>query len=451
VETPEGKMTGAQNPEGIATGLRRVAEKAKSEPQFVFTSLAHHIDIELLQEAYRRTRKDGATGVDGQSGADYGAKLEENLQSLLDRFKAKTYRAPPVRRVYIPKGDDKTRPLGIPTFEDKVLQRAVAMVLEAVYEQDFLECSYGFRPGRSAHQAIHSLGKWLMKNHGGTVLDVDIRSFFDTLDHGQLRTILDRRVRDGVIRRTIDQWLRAGVLEGGVETRPRTGTPQGGVISPLLANIYLHEVIDVWFASQVKPRLQGEAILVRYADDMVLAFAQDEDAQRVLAVLPKRLARYGLELHPEKTRVVCFKRPAPWDDDPPHGRSFDLLGFTHYWGKSRRGIWILKHKTSRVRFDRALQRLRQWCKRYRHVPVRDQHTRLSAMLRGHYGYYGVTGNIAALQRFAWEAGRAWRHWLDRRSQKAKMTWEKFNRLLARYPLPQPYLPHSIYARSKATC
>jgi group II intron reverse transcriptase/maturase len=417
----------------------------------VFTSLAHYIDIELLKEAYRRTRKDGATGVDGRTGAEYGANLEANLESLLDRFKSGTYRAPPVRRVYIPKSDGKTRPLGIPTFEDKVLQRAVAMVLEVVYEQDFLECSYGFRPGRSAHQALEALRKWLMANNGGTVLEVDIRAFYDTLDHGKLRTILDQRVRDGVIRRAIDKWLRAGVLEDGMETRPQMGTPQGGVISPLLANIYLHEAVDVWFATQVKPRLRGEATLVRYADDMVMAFTREDDARRVQAVLSKRLEKYGLALHPDKTRVVDFKRPAPWDDDVPHGRSFDLLGFTHHWGKTRKGGWALKHKTSHQRLGRALERVRQWCKRNRHVPVRDQHAHLCAMMRGHYGYYGVTGNIRALGLFLFETKRAWRHWLDRRSQKAKMTWEKFNRLLERYPLPAPRLPHSIYARSEAAC
>lgn len=447
----EGKMPGTPRPDHIETRLQRIAELARNGPQMSFTNLAHHIDIELLKEAYRRTRKDGATGVDGQTGAEYGERLEENLGSLLDRFKSGTYRAPPVRRVHIPKGDGKTRPLGIPTFEDKVLQRAVAMVLEAVYEQDFLECSYGFRPGRSAHQAIGAMREWLMRNNGGTVLDVDIKAFFDTLDHKELRAILDRRVRDGVIRRAIDKWLRAGVLENGVETTPQTGTPQGGVISPLLANIYLHEVIDVWFDTQAKPRLHGEAVLVRYADDMVMVFAQEEDAQRVMAVLPKRLEKYGLALHPDKTRVVSFKRPGSRDDDPPKGKSFDLLGFTHHWGKSRKGDWILKHRTSHQRIGRALERVRQWCKRNRHMPASAQHARLKAILRGHYGYYGVTGNFDALERFAWEVKRVWWYWLDRRSQKAKMTWEKFKRLLEQYPLPKPYLPHSIYTRSKSTC
>lgn len=444
-------MAGAQNPGDVTTKLRRVAELARERPELAFTSLAHYVDIELLKEAYRRTRKDGAAGVDGRSGAEYGANLEANLESLLNRFKSGTYHAPPVKRVYIPKGDGKLRPLGIPTFEDKVLQRAVAMVLEVVYEQDFLECSYGFRPGRSAHMALGALREWLMLHNGGTVLEVDIRAFYDTLDHGWLREILDQRVRDGVIRKAIDKWLRAGVLEGGAETRPHMGTPQGGVISPLLANIYLHEVIDVWFAKQVKPRLRGEVTLVRYADDMVMAFTREDDAERVAAVLAKRLAKYGLALHPDKTRLLKFERPKPWDDDAPRGSSFDLLGFTHYWGRTRKGGWVMKHKTSRQRFGRALERVRDWCRRHRHDTIRTQHEHLCAMVRGHYGYFGVTGNSRALQCFVWEATRAWRQWLDRRSQNARMTWEKFNRLLARYPLPAPYLPHSIPSRSESAC
>src|SRR6202049_1321557 len=290
----------------VSTKLERIAKLAREIPQAAFTTLAHHIDIDWLKEAYRRTRKDGATGVDGQSAEDYAANLEDNLRSLLERAKSGTYRAPPVRRVHIPKSGGQTRPIGIPTFEDKVLQRAVAMVLEAIYEQDFLDCSYGFRPGRSAHQALNNLWHELMKMGGGWVYEVDIQSFFDELDHGQLRSFLDRRVRDGVLRRTTDKWLKAGVMEEGRRSYPEAGTPQGGVISPLLANVYLHEVLDTWFEREVRPRLRGQACLLRYADDFVVVFAMEQDASRVAAVLAKRFARFGLRLHPDQTRLIPF-------------------------------------------------------------------------------------------------------------------------------------------------
>jgi group II intron reverse transcriptase/maturase len=257
----------------------------------VFTTLAHHIDMDFLGEAYRRTRKDGAAGVDGQTAADYAGKLEENLRSLLERFKSGRYEAPPVRRVHIPKGDGtKTRPIGIPTFEDKVLQRAVTMVLEAVYEQDFLDCSYGFRPNRSAHEALQTLWEGTMEMHGGWVLEMDIQGFFDSLDHQHLRGFLDQRVRDGVLRRAIDKWLKAGVLEDGAVVHKEGGTPQGGVVSPLLANVYLHEVLDRWFEADVKPRLKGRGFLIRYADDAVMVFSLESDARKVMTVLAKRFA-----------------------------------------------------------------------------------------------------------------------------------------------------------------
>ena len=277
-------------------------------PQAVLTTLAHHIDIEWLREAYRRTRKDGATGIDRQTAGEYARNLEDNLRSLLERAKSGSYEAPPVRRVHIPKGDgSQTRPIGIPTFKDKVLQRAVTMVLEAVYEQSFLDCSYGFRPERSAHQALRVVQSQTVMMAGRWVLEVDIRNFFGTLDHCQLRNIVRKRVRDGVLLRLIGKWLNAGVMEDGAIEYPESGTPQGGVISPILANIYLHEVLDAWFVQQVAPRLRGRAVLVRYADDAVIIFTSELDAVRVAEVLPKRLAKYGLALHPEKTRLVDFR------------------------------------------------------------------------------------------------------------------------------------------------
>jgi len=429
----------------VSTKLERIAKLAREMPQAALTTLAHHIDIDWLREAYRRTRKNGATGVDRQTAAEYAGNLEVNLRLLLERAQSGSYVAPPVRRVHIPKGDgSQTRPIGIPTFEDKVLQRAVAMVLEAIYEQSFMDCSYGFRPGRSAHQALRLVQSQTVKMAGRWVLEIDIRKFFDTLDQRQLRDIVRKRVRDGVLLRLISKWLNAGVMENGAIEYPEAGTPQGGVISPLLANIYLHEVLDDWFVRQVAPRLVGRAVLVRYADDVVIIFGNEQDARRVFDVLPKRFAKYGLTLHPEKTRLVDFRRPdrralpSP-DNGDVRSRpgTFDLLGFTHYWAKSRKGYWVVKQKTAADRLRRALKRIADWCRRHRHEPVRDQWTALKRKLLGHFGYFGITGNYQALHNFSVRVIGAWRKWLSRRSQRAWISVEKMKRLLERYPLPQP--------------
>ncbi len=440
-------MSGSLNLGSISTRLRRIARLAREDRSRSFLSLAHNVDEFWLMEAYSRTRKDGAVGVDGQTGKQYAEDLEGNLRSLLDRFKSGLYRAPPVKRVEIPKGSgSETRPIGIPTFEDKVLQRAVAMVLEAVYEEDFLDCSYGFRPKRSAHDAIQVLRRELTGMGGGWVLEVDIRSFFDELDHGHLRTFLDRRVRDGVIRRAIGKWLKAGVMGRGCVWHPETGTPQGGVISPLLANIYLHEVVDRWFEEEVKPRLRGRAVLVRYADDFVIVFADEHDARRVAEVLAKRLSRFGLRLHPEKTRLVPFRRPS-WGSGGSRAErpgSFTFLGFTHFWGTGRKqGSWVLKRRTAASRFTRSMSRVRNWCRRWRHQPVAWQRRQLSRRLRGHDAYYGITGNFRAVSNFHWQVTREWRKWLDRRSQKRSMPWGRFHRLLDVHPLPRPKIVHTI--------
>jgi len=446
-------MAGTPSPSPVSTRLQRIAELARSAPEMAFTTLHHHIDLDLLREAYRRTRKDGAVGVDGQTAESYAATLEENLQSLLNRFKSGTYQAPPVRRVHIPKGEGtKTRPIGIPTFEDKVLQRAVAMVLEAIYEQDFLDCSYGFRPQRSAHQALESLWQDVMAMNGGWVVEVDIQKFFDTLDHGHLRSFLDRRVRDGVLRRAIDKWLKAGVLEEGMLMHPDSGTPQGGVISPLLANIYLHEVLDRWFYETVQPRLGGMAVLVRYADDFVIVLPWEIDARRVMSVLPRRFGRFGLTLHPEKTKLIQFRRPLPRDSGKAPsanggGGTFDLLGFTHYWDRSRCGRWMLKRRTAKARLRRSIHRVAQWCRTHRHFAVAWQHRELVRKMQGHYAYYGITGNVRQLSHFRYEVRRAWQKWLHRRSPSSGMTWERFARLLERYPLPRVRIVHSIYRRA----
>ncbi len=443
-----------RNSSTVSTKQQRVAQLAKQSPQMGFTSLAHLMDIDWLHEAYRRTRKDAAAGVDGMTAEHYEANLESNLAGLLDRVKAGTYRAPPVRRVHIPKGNSatETRPIGIPTLEDKVLQRAVAMVLEPIYEQDFYDCSFGFRPGRSAHQALEALWKQTMNTHGGWILEVDIRKFFDTLDHAHLRRLIRHRVRDGVLRRLIDKWLKAGVLEQGAVRYPDAGSPQGGVISPLLSNVFLHYVLDEWMEQVVKPRLRGKAFLIRYADDFVMGFTHEKDARRVMAVLPRRLARYGLAMHPDKTRLIPFQEPAKaaCEKDtgfgPPEG-TFTFLGFTHYWGRSPQGRWVVKRKTASGRLSRALQSIALWCRANRHRPVNEQQQILSLKLRGHFAYYGITGNFRSLAWFRFEVVRCWRKWLNRRNRERSLDWNIFNRLLERYPLPPVRVVHSVHYRA----
>jgi group II intron reverse transcriptase/maturase len=428
---------------------QRIAELARRSPQMGFTSLAYLMDIDWLKAAFYRTRKDGAPGVDGQTWFDYERNLEDNLQSLLDRAKSGTYRAPPVRRVYIPKGSSNTefRPIGIPTLEDKVLQRAVVMLLEPIYEQDFDAGSYGFRPGRSAHGALENLWKQTMNSSGGWILEVDIRKFFDTLCHAHLREFLQLRVRDGVLKRLIGKWLKAGVMESGSISYPDAGSPQGGVISPLLANVFLHYVLDVWFRQEVQPRLRGRAHLIRYADDFVILFSHEDDARRVMEVLPKRFGKYGLTLHPDKTRLIAFRRPprkasGGGGDRANQPGTFDLLGFTHFWGRTLRGGWAVVRQTATKRLSRAVRSIAQWCRTNRHLPVCEQHAILSQKVRGHYAYYGISGNARALSYFLSAVHRVWRKWLDRRNRLREMTWDQFNRLLERYPLPLPRIVHS---------
>lgn len=429
-------MTETSGSEHISTKRQRIAALARQAPGMAFTTLAHHLDIEWLHEAYRLTRKDGAPGVDGQTAQAYAANLEENLPSLLERAKSGRYQAPPVRRSYVPKPGQRAekRPIGIPTFEDKVLQRAVLMLLEAVYEQDFFDGSYGCRRGRSAHQALEATWRHLMNIQGGWVLGIDIRTFFDTLAHSHLQQMLRQRIRDGVLLRLIGKWLKAGVMESGCISYPEEGSPQGAVVSPILANVYLHEVLDTWFERTVRPRLRGRAFLVRFADDAALIFEREDDAQRVMSVIAKRFEKFGLTLHPDKTRLVAFNPPGLGDDLGSKPETFDLLGFTHYWGRSRKGNWVVKRRTAKDRLRRALKAIAWWCRKHLHRPVREQWRALNQKLRGHYAYYGIVGNSASLARFRFWVERTWRQWLNRRSQRARMSWRRFALLKQTYPL-----------------
>ena len=425
----------------VTTRQARIAYRARTHPQEAFVSLSHNLDEAWLTAAYRQTRKDGATGVDGVTAKAYTETLDQNLVSLSERARAGTYKAPPVKRGYVPKpGSQEPRPIGMPAFEDKVLQRGVTMVMEPIYEQDFRDCSYGFRRGKSAHQALETIWQKVQGWNGCWILDVDIRKFFDTLDHRHLREILDRRIRDGVIRRLLDKWLKAGVWERGQINYPEQGTPQGGCISPLLSNIYLHEVLDEWFEDQVKPRLRGRTFLVRFADDFVMGFQWEDDARRVLAVLPKRFGKYGLTVHPEKTRLVDFRAPRHAHEP----ETFRFLGFTHYWGKSRYGRPVVKRKTATDRLTRTLQRLEQWCKRNRHEPMTMQHRMLNQKLKGHYGYFGITGNYRSLALVWDRSHRIWYRWLRRRTRGGMgMTWDRFTVLThSIFALARPRVVHS---------
>jgi len=428
----------------MSTKRQRIAELAKRKPKICFTALNHYIDMEWMREAYRRLRKDSAPGVSGQTVEDYGRELNTNLETLIGKAKSGSYFAPPVKRVYIPKGTKgETRPIGIQETEDKLLQRAITMLMEPIYEQDFLECSYGFRPNRSAHDALRAIWEQCMDLRVRWILDIDIRKFFDTLVHKHLRRFLELRVRDGVITRLIGKWLNAGVLEHGTVHFPKEGTTQGQSISPLLSNIYLHYVLDLWFELVVKPRLHGGAFMVRFADDVAMGFASKEDAEKVLEVLPKRLGKFGLSLHEEKTRMISFGPPGTGGKRGTG--TFDFLGFTHYWGKSWKGAWVIKRKTAKGRLSRALKRVSEWCRRNRHAPVAEQHVELSQKLRGHYAYYGVTNNDRWVTRFWHEVKGIWRKWLNRRSWKSRMPWEKFYELLKVYHLPEPRVVHDYCA------
>lgn len=446
--TAFGKHGGTLRPESVQTKQEQIAELARNNPEMAISTLHHYIDYEWVLYAYECTRKDAAAGTDGQTAAEYAANLEQNLLSLIDRIKSGRYYAPAVRRHYILKRDGSKRGLGIPTFEDKIAQRAIVMLLEPVYEQVFLDCSHGFRPNRNAHRALQVVWTAIVKQGGRWILDVDVRKFFDSLVPAKLREFLDRRVTDGVVRRMIDKWLKAGVLEEGQIHYPDTGTPQGGVISPLLANIYLHYVLDEWFAEQVQPRMRGKSILVRFADDFVMVFQYKDEAERVLEVLGKRLGKYGLQLHPDKTQLVDFRagrKPQHVGGGDVVPITFNFLGFAHVWGKSRWGKKVVRQVTAKDRFARAVAAIDDACRGMRHEPLREQHRSLCRKLKGHMAYFGITGNLRRLARLVYEAQRSWRKWLSRRSNESHVPWDAFERLLALLPLPRPTIYRSYAA------
>ena len=427
----------------VTTTLQRLAEQAKRDPARVFTNLAHLMDEDFLREAYRRTRKSSAPGIDGVTATQYAEHLDENLHDLHERLRTGRYQAAPVVRVWIEKEDGGRRPIGKPAFEDKIVQRAVAMVLEAIYEQDFSESSYGFRPGRSPHDALRTVRAQCIGEGIGWIVDADVSGYFDSIDRSRLREVLRRRINDGGIMRLIGKWLRAGVMEDGVLNHPETGVVQGGVISPVLANIYLHHVLDAWFEREVQPRLKSRSFLTRFADDFVIGCALEADARRIMAVLPKRFARFGLRIHPEKTVMITFRKPRPHTGSGDGNGTFDFLGVTHYWTRSRQGHWVIKRKTAGKRLRRTVRSLWRWCRANRHRPMTDQYRMLSHKLRGHFQYYGIRGNSRAIAAVRYHAENAWRYWLSRRSHKSAISWEKFQKLKKVFGLPIPKIVHQI--------
>jgi group II intron reverse transcriptase/maturase len=431
---------------GMSPGLVRVAEAARRNPGKLL-SLAHHIDVEALRRAYHRIRPNAAVGVDGVTKEAYGEGLEENLRDLYARLKSMKYRHQPIRRAHIDKGGGKTRPIGISSVEDKIVQDSLRELLEAIYEQDFLDCSYGFRPGRSAHEALSALDGAVYRGEVNVILEADIVSFFDRIDRKKLKQLLGQRLADKSLMRLIGKCLHVNILEGGVEWTSELGTVQGSTLSPLLANVYLHHVLDVWLEEEVKAVLRGKVVLVRYCDDFVIGVERPDEAERVLELLEQRLADFGLELHPDKTRRVDFRRPPGSQRKGKGPGTFDFLGFTHYWRRSRQGRWYMATKTSRSRLRRAIKAAYDWCRGHRHQSIPAQHQALRRKLQGHYNYFNVRGNTRAIGSLAFHVRRAWYKWLRRRSQRARLDWDRFNDLLRDFPLPVPTVGKSLWATS----
>jgi group II intron reverse transcriptase/maturase len=410
-----------------------------------FTALLHHVDVEALERSFRRQKRRASPGVDGITVADYEQGLETNLRDLCTCIHTGRYRPQPIRRVYIPKADGGQRPLGVPTLEDKIVQGAVAEMLSAIYEVDFLGFSYGFRPQRNSHQALSALHTAIMSRNVTWVLDADIRSFFDSVDHEWLLRMLAHRIADPRVLRLIRMWLEAGILESDEWHETERGTPQGAGISPLLANIFLHYILDLWVHQWRRRHARGRVSIVRYADDFVMGFESEIDARRMLVDLGERLAKFGLSLHEDKTRLIEFGRMpalARRQRGERHPETFAFLGFTHYCGWTRDGRFIVKHKTQSKRMTRKLKALRQEAWRLMHAPLAEQHHWYSSALRGHYGYFGMPHNWRSLNEFLQEVRRIWFKCLKRRSQKnRRMGWDRFEALTARLPLPTPRITH----------
>jgi|TARA_B100000315_G_scaffold257922_1_gene308401 group II intron reverse transcriptase/maturase len=430
--------------------LALISERAQGEPRYQFTCLAHLLNVGFLKECYYSLGRDRASGIDGVSWKEYGEYLDENLNNLVARMKVKRYKPQPAKRVYIPKNEHEKRPLGLPALEDKIVQKGISRILEAIYEADFLDCSYGFRPARSCHQAINAVDKTIMTRPINYVIEADIKGYFDNVSHKWMIEFLQVRIKDPSFLLLIRRFLKAGYFEAGRIVATEQGTPQGGNLSPILSNIFLHYVLDLWFEKKVQPHTRGACYLVRYADDFICMLQYKGDAQRIEQALRARFTKFDLELHPEKTRVISFGRYERGNAKQQNRRThtFDFLGFTHYCDTSRKGNFIVGRKTSRKKFRMKCKEMNDWLRRIRsYKKAKEWWPVLQAKLRGHYQYYGVSGNMKSVLRFYTLTVRMTLKWLNRRSQRKSFSWESFYKYLDHYPLPKPKIVHNLYTLS----
>ena len=429
------------------TKLSLITGHAQRDHALKFISLAHLLDAEYLRDCYRSLNRNRAVGIDSISWEEYGANLDDNLSHLVSRLKRKRYKPLPARRVYIPKNDKETRPLGISALENKIVERGVTWILESIYEQDFLDCSYGFRPKRGCHQALKQLNDLIMFQPVSHIVEADIKGFFDSVDHDKLMDFIRIRIMDTTLLSLIGKFLKAGYIDEGQLVRPDKGTPQGSILSPMLANIFLHYVLDGWFETTVKNHARGFCELVRYADDFVCGVRYADDAERIEQALKNRFSKYGLEIHPTKSRKLSFGRferdNAEKQNRQPN--TFDFLGLTHYCDVSRKGHFKLGRKTSRKKFTAKCREMNDWLRAIRNrFKTKDWWKILAAKLRGHFQYYGVSENYLSVMKFYKLTVKMVRKWLNRRSQKRKMSWDKFTAYLEHYPLPKPKIVHRFY-------
>ena len=423
------------------SSLERIKVLARNEPELVFTTLAHRIDFHLLKQSFRQVRKSKSCGVDKMTAKEYAKHLDINLYNLLQRLRRGQYVAQPVKRIWIEKEGGKKRPIGITALEDKIVQKAAAKILNVVYDRNFHGFSHGFREGHRQHMALDELREQCRRKNINWIIDADVCGFFDNIDKKLLVDIIRQRVNDGGLLRLIGKWLNAGVDEGGELSYPESGTPQGAVISPALSNIFLHHVLDDWFVKEVQPRLSRRSFLVRFADDFIIGCELESDARKVLELLGERLKSFALSLHPEKTKLIPFGKPASSVRVDKRNGTFDFLGFTFHWSKARKGYWVVKKKTVKKRLNRFMKGIWEWCRDNRHASLKDQHFGLSLKLRGYYQYYGVRGNFKVLEVVYESAEKAWRFWLSRRSRKGRISWAKFEKIRISFPFPKPRIIH----------
>jgi len=424
----------------MQTGLERVAAKAREDKKFVFTSLAHHISRDLIMESLQHIPLDSAKGIDGIDVRTARDSFSQWIEEMMASIHRKSYKAPAVRRVWIPKpGRVEKRPIGVPSVADRALQRSVATVLNAIYEQDFMNCSFGGRPGRGAHNALISMDEIIMGKKVSWVYEADLKNFFGSLDHGWLMRFVEHRVGDLRILSLIKRWLKAGVMEDGVHERSEVGTPQGGSISVLLSNLYLHYVLDLWFEKAIKPMMRGECYLIRYIDDFIVCFEYKDDAEQFIEELEKRLAKFSLTLEPNKTRLIEFGRHALRNTKGGKPETLYFLGFTHYCTTSRKGNFMIGRRTEKSRLKRSMSKLQDRMREIRHWKVDEQIDKINQILRGHYNYYGVGGNYQSLVKVYNKVKRFLKKMLGSRSWKGRVTWELFDRIMKKYPILRPYI------------